>query len=127
MNILLVVAPLNLFSVIFAFTILDWCMFNISNFVWNADWPISKNFRRILKAEPPMPREFSPEVKDFIRRLLTKNPVNRLGAKSAEEVKKHKFFKVTLACYIRNVFKTEFKISLLFKSILKCTLRYHKY
>lgn len=49
--------------------------------------------KRILKAEPPMPREFSAEVKDFIRRLLTKNPENRLGAKSAEEVKKHKFFK----------------------------------
>ncbi|XP_062617568.1 ribosomal protein S6 kinase alpha-5-like [Saccostrea cucullata] len=49
--------------------------------------------KRILRAQPPMPREFSPEVKDFIHKLLTKNPEKRLGAKSANEVKNHKFFK----------------------------------
>jgi hypothetical protein len=42
-----------------------------------------------------MPREFSQEVKDFIQGLLTKVPEKRLGAKSADNVKEHKFFKVT--------------------------------
>ena len=41
-----------------------------------------------------MPRDFSTEVRDFILRLLVKNPRKRLGASGASEVKKHKFFKV---------------------------------
>ncbi|KAK3591833.1 hypothetical protein CHS0354_007696 [Potamilus streckersoni] len=48
--------------------------------------------RRILKAKPPMPKRFSPEVKDFILSLLTKEPHKRLGARGAYEVKKHPFF-----------------------------------
>ena len=33
-----------------------------------------------------MPKDFSPEVRDFILRLLTKEPHRRLGAGGAEEV-----------------------------------------
>lgn len=51
-------------------------------------------FRRILKSVPPIPKSFSPEVTDFILRLLTKEPEKRLGAGGAEEVKKHPFFRV---------------------------------
>ncbi|KAK3093541.1 hypothetical protein FSP39_017025, partial [Pinctada imbricata] len=41
--------------------------------------------RRILRAQPPMPREFSQEVRDFILKLLVKNPEKRLGARGADE------------------------------------------
>ena len=47
---------------------------------------IPLSFRRILKCGPPMPKDFSPEVRDFILRLLTKEPHRRLGAGGAEEV-----------------------------------------
>lgn len=50
--------------------------------------------RRILKASPPIPKSFSSEAKDFILKLLTKDPHERLGSRGAAEVKKHKFFKV---------------------------------
>ncbi|XP_071162584.1 ribosomal protein S6 kinase alpha-5-like [Mytilus edulis] len=49
--------------------------------------------RRILKASPPIPKSFSSEAKDFILKLLTKDPHERLGSRGAAEVKKHKFFK----------------------------------
>ncbi|XP_013401008.1 ribosomal protein S6 kinase alpha-5 [Lingula anatina] len=56
----------------------------------NSQSEISK---RILKCQPPMPREFSPEVRDFILKLLTKDPKKRLGADGSEDVKAHPFFK----------------------------------
>lgn len=43
-----------------------------------------------------MPKMFSQEVRDFILQLLTKDPLRRLGARGASDVKKHEFFKVTL-------------------------------
>ncbi|XP_041353534.1 ribosomal protein S6 kinase alpha-5-like [Gigantopelta aegis] len=49
--------------------------------------------RRILKCNPPIPKSFSPQVKDFIQKLLIKDPARRLGSRGAEEVKKHPFFK----------------------------------
>ncbi|OWF40715.1 ribosomal protein S6 kinase alpha-5-like [Mizuhopecten yessoensis] len=49
--------------------------------------------RRILKANPPMPSEFSSEVRDFIQKLLTKDPNKRLGSDGTTGIKKHKFFK----------------------------------
>ncbi|XP_050404797.1 ribosomal protein S6 kinase alpha-5 [Patella vulgata] len=49
--------------------------------------------RRILKCDPPMPKTFSSQVKDFIQRLLIKDPSKRLGATGAAAVKNHKFFK----------------------------------
>ncbi|CAG7821855.1 unnamed protein product, partial [Allacma fusca] len=51
--------------------------------------------RRILKIEPPIPDELSPNVKDFISKLLIKDPRQRLGGgpRDAEEIKSHPFFK----------------------------------
>lgn len=51
--------------------------------------------RRILRTNPPIPEELSPEVADFITKLLVKNPRERLGggADDAEELKRHPFFK----------------------------------
>ena len=51
--------------------------------------------RRILKNDPKLPNSLSPEMKDFIRRLMIKDPSKRLGARGVDEIKKHKFFKVS--------------------------------
>ncbi|CAH1791260.1 unnamed protein product [Owenia fusiformis] len=56
----------------------------------NSQSEISK---RILYSQPPMPKSFSSNVKDFILKLLTKEPRDRLGARGASDVKKHAFFK----------------------------------
>lgn len=55
-----------------------------------------ENFRRILKIEPPIPDDLSPPVKDFICKMLIKEPRQRLGGgpTDATEVKSHAFFKV---------------------------------
>ncbi|KAI5737364.1 hypothetical protein M8J76_012789 [Diaphorina citri] len=52
--------------------------------------------RRILKTEPPIPEDLSPDVADFISRLLVKDPRRRLGGGEldAEELKRHPFFNV---------------------------------
>ncbi|GIY65281.1 ribosomal protein S6 kinase alpha-5 [Caerostris extrusa] len=52
--------------------------------------------KRILKcAPPPIPDHLSSDVKDFIKRLLVKDPRRRLGGGKAdsEELKQHRFFK----------------------------------
>lgn len=49
--------------------------------------------RRILSEDPPMPASFSSPLKDFVKRLLAKDPKSRLGANGADEVKAHSFFK----------------------------------
>ncbi|KAL4237354.1 Ribosomal protein S6 kinase alpha-5 [Mactra antiquata] len=49
--------------------------------------------RRVLKAKPPIPKSFSPVVRDFIMALLTKDPKRRLGATGSDEIKRHRFFK----------------------------------
>lgn len=53
--------------------------------------------RRILKVNPPMPPGLSPEVSDFISKLLVKDPRKRLGGgeDDAEELKRHRFFAVS--------------------------------
>ncbi|XP_006820616.2 ribosomal protein S6 kinase alpha-5-like, partial [Saccoglossus kowalevskii] len=58
----------------------------------NSQTEISK---RILKNNPPMLSMFSPEVKDFILKLLQKDPRKRLGSgtSGAAEIKRHPFFK----------------------------------
>ena len=59
--------------------------------------------RRILRVAPPMPSSFSPVVKDFIMRLLAKDPQHRMGV---DDVKTHPFFQachfMTLHCHISN-------------------------
>jgi len=51
--------------------------------------------RRILRIEPPIPDDLSSSVKDFIIKLLIKEPRQRLGGGpgDAEEVKSHPFFR----------------------------------
>jgi ribosomal protein S6 kinase alpha-5 len=48
--------------------------------------------KRILKSQPPIPRAFSKNAKDFILKLLNKSPLKRLGANGAQEIKEHPFF-----------------------------------
>lgn len=48
--------------------------------------------KRILKSQPPIPRFFSKNTKDFVLKLLVKQPVKRLGSNGANEVKSHSFF-----------------------------------
>jgi ribosomal protein S6 kinase alpha-5 len=50
--------------------------------------------RRILKTEPPIPQGLSGHVRDFISRLLVKEPRRRLGGgpRDARELKEHAFF-----------------------------------
>ncbi|XP_078797380.1 ribosomal protein S6 kinase alpha-5 isoform X2 [Oryzias latipes] len=50
--------------------------------------------RRILKKDPPFPKDMDPSAKDLIQRLLTKDPTKRLGSgpDGAENVKKHPFY-----------------------------------
>jgi ribosomal protein S6 kinase alpha-5 len=48
--------------------------------------------KRILKNQPPIPRSFSKHAKDFILKLLNKQPSRRLGANGPDEVKHHAFF-----------------------------------
>ncbi|XP_048263999.1 ribosomal protein S6 kinase alpha-5 isoform X3 [Bombus terrestris] len=51
--------------------------------------------RRILKTEPPMPGHMGATIRDFILRLLVKDPRQRLGGGpgDAKELKEHTFFK----------------------------------
>ena len=51
--------------------------------------------RRILKTDPPIPSHLTSIVRDFIRRLLVKDPRQRLGGGpgDAKELKEHTFFK----------------------------------
>ncbi|XP_039278772.1 ribosomal protein S6 kinase alpha-5 [Nilaparvata lugens] len=60
----------------------------------NTQHEISK---RILKTNPPIPEDLSPDVADFISRLLVKDPRKRLGGgeRDAAELKEHPFFKGT--------------------------------
>ncbi|XP_041986042.1 ribosomal protein S6 kinase alpha-4-like isoform X2 [Aricia agestis] len=50
--------------------------------------------KRIVRCSYPVPNDVSPEVQDFIKRLLVKDPRRRLGGGEgdAEELKRHPFF-----------------------------------
>lgn len=48
--------------------------------------------KRILKSQPPIPRNFTKNTKDFVLKLLVKQPAKRLGSNGANEVKSHPFF-----------------------------------
>ncbi|XP_055909092.1 ribosomal protein S6 kinase alpha-5 [Eupeodes corollae] len=50
--------------------------------------------RRIQKSDPPLPSSLGEIVKDFILKMLHKDPKKRLGGnnKSADEIKRHPFF-----------------------------------
>lgn len=51
-----------------------------------------------MKTQPPIPQYLSPEVADFITKLLVKDPRQRLGGgeDDADELKRHPFFKVNI-------------------------------
>ncbi|CAM1309640.1 RPS6KA5 (predicted) [Pycnogonum litorale] len=51
--------------------------------------------KRILEANPPVPKSLSPDVRDFIFQCLIKDPKNRLGGRGtdAAEIKQHIFFR----------------------------------
>ncbi|UJR38442.1 hypothetical protein I4U23_031110 [Adineta vaga] len=48
--------------------------------------------KRIVKNQPFIPHHISKVAKDFILKLLVKNPKRRLGAKGLEDLKRHPFF-----------------------------------
>ncbi|CAF3504639.1 unnamed protein product [Rotaria socialis] len=48
--------------------------------------------KRIVKNHPLIPNHISKIAKDFILKLLTKNPKRRLGSKGLEDIKRHPFF-----------------------------------
>ncbi|CAF5046058.1 unnamed protein product, partial [Rotaria magnacalcarata] len=47
---------------------------------------------RIIKNQPLIPNHISKVAKDFILKLLIKNPKRRLGTKGLEDIKRHPFF-----------------------------------
>lgn len=59
--------------------------------------------RRILKKDPPFPKDMGPLAKDIIQRLLIKDPKKRLGLgpNGAENVKKHPFYQVDPAVCLK--------------------------
>lgn len=59
--------------------------------------------RRILKKDPPFPKDMGPLAKDIIQRLLVKDPKKRLGSgpNGAENVKKHPFYQVDPALCLK--------------------------
>ncbi|KAK2975849.1 hypothetical protein RJ640_022866, partial [Escallonia rubra] len=62
---------------------------------FNAEYP-QQIFDNIMNRDipwPMVPEEMSYDAHDFIDKLLIANPVQRLGATGAREVKKHPFFK----------------------------------
>ncbi len=63
-----------------------------SKFVKKISIKICFYFRRIVKNQPLIPNHISKIAKDFILKLLMKNPKRRLGAKGLEDVKRHPFF-----------------------------------
>jgi serine/threonine protein kinase len=79
----------------------DWWALGIMTFEFLVGFPPFNDespqqiFQNILKREivwPLPPDELSPAARDLIEKLLHPNPAKRLGAKGAEEVKKHSFF-----------------------------------
>ena len=50
-----------------------------------------KMMERIKSAKPQIPKTIPAECKDFVQKLLEKNPEKRLGKSGAAEVKEHKW------------------------------------
>lgn len=61
--------------------------------------------RRILKKDPPFPKDLGPLAKDIIQRLLIKDPKKRLGSgpNGAENVKKRPFYQVEPAACSKQI------------------------
>lgn len=52
--------------------------------------------RAAQKEVPSLPTDISDECRNFLERLLDKDPSSRLGSNGAREVKSHPFFEVRL-------------------------------
>ncbi len=50
-------------------------------------------YRKIVTIDPVWPRYLSPEGLDLVKKLMCRDPAQRLGANGAAEVKAHPFFK----------------------------------
>ncbi|KAJ0395057.1 hypothetical protein ATCC90586_008715 [Pythium insidiosum] len=78
----------------------DWWAFGILAFeMIQGDSPFRHQqptvlFEKILKDEPVFSDRFTPDARDLITKLLTKDPTYRLGcgAQGVEEIKQHPFF-----------------------------------
>ncbi|KAI3388138.1 hypothetical protein SNEBB_001198 [Seison nebaliae] len=51
-----------------------------------------QTIKQILRAKLPMPQFISKSAQSLLRALFRRNPMNRLGFKSASEIKNHEFF-----------------------------------
>ncbi|KAI9009529.1 kinase-like domain-containing protein [Gaertneriomyces semiglobifer] len=49
-------------------------------------------YKKILTEELRFPEDVSPAAKDLLRQLLNRDPLKRLGANGADEIKRHAFF-----------------------------------
>lgn len=90
-------------------------LFFTSNLPYNTDRMCLTRHRRILKKDPPFPKDMGPLAKDLIQRLLVKDPKKRLGSgpNGAENVKKHPFYQVGLISCLQ--FSTIFREDLMAK------------
>ncbi|GLD92645.1 hypothetical protein PINS_up001224 [Pythium insidiosum] len=78
----------------------DWWAFGILSYeMIQGDSPFRHQtptilFEKILKDEPVFSDRFTPDARDLITKLLTKDPAYRLGcgAQGVEEIKQHPFF-----------------------------------
>lgn len=70
-----------------------------------ADLICLTHHRRILKKDPPFPKDLGPLAKDIIQRLLVKDPKKRLGSgpNGAENVKKRPFYQVDPAVCLKQI------------------------
>lgn len=65
-----------------------------SPFTFEGDANQQEISKRILRTEPPIPSTLGAEVRDFIKKLLNKDPLQRLNSNrlDATEIKEHPFF-----------------------------------
>ncbi|KAJ3211351.1 hypothetical protein HDU67_004585 [Dinochytrium kinnereticum] len=56
------------------------------------DENVNEMYKKILKDEITFPEEVGPAAKDLLKKLLNRDPSQRLGSKNAEEIKNHPFF-----------------------------------
>jgi protein-serine/threonine kinase len=71
-------------------------MFN--KYVFNGKYKNGPFFySKIVKDTPEIPKFFSTRAKDFVKRLLEKNPSKRVaaGKSAAQNIKQHPFFNVS--------------------------------
>ncbi|KAJ3434809.1 serine/threonine-protein kinase pkga-related [Anaeramoeba flamelloides] len=77
----------------------DWWALGIITYEFVAGYPpfggeeIEEIFQNILDLEIEYDEYFSPELKDFISKLLVTDPNKRLGTRGSSEIKNHPWFK----------------------------------